>query len=74
MRPLARGETGQLSPDIAGTVVSPAATAAQQVRSTREFKVLRGLVEGQTVDQIGERLHLSGKTVCSYQTQIHAWL
>ena len=70
LRRVARGETGVLSPDIASAAASPAATAPQQVLSAREFEVLRGLVEGLTVDQIAARLHLSGKTVSNYQTQI----
>ena len=70
LRRVARGETGVLSPDIAGAAASPAATAPQQMLSAREFEVLRGLVEGLTVDQIAARLHLSGKTVSNYQTQI----
>ena len=70
LRRVARGETGVLSPDIAGAAASPAATAPQQLLSAREFEVLRGLVEGLTVDQIAARLHLSGKTVSNYQTQI----
>jgi DNA-binding NarL/FixJ family response regulator len=70
LRRVARAELAVLSPDIAGAVVSPAAAAPQQRLSAREFEVLRGLVEGLTVDQIAERLHLSGKTVSNYQTQI----
>ena len=70
LRRVARGETGVLSPDIAGAVASSTATAPQHLLSAREFEVLRGLVEGLTVDQIAERLHLSGKTVSNYQTQI----
>ena len=70
LRRVARGETGVLSPDIACAVVSLAAAAPQQLLSAREFEVLRGLVEGLTVDQIADRLHLSGKTVSNYQTQI----
>jgi len=69
LRRVARGEVGVLSPDIAGAAALPTA-AAHQVLSAREFEVLRGLVEGLTVDQIAERLHLSGKTVSNYQTQI----
>ena len=70
LRRVARGETGVLSPDIAGEGASPAALAPQLLLSAREFEVLRGLVEGLTLDQIAERLHLSGKTVSNYQTQI----
>ena len=70
LRRVARGETGVLSPDIAGEGASPAALAPQPLLSAREFEVLRGLVEGLTLDQIAERLHLSGKTVSNYQTQI----
>ena len=70
LRRVARAEVGVLSPDIAGAVVSLAAGVPQQLLSAREFEVLRGLVEGLTVDQIAARLHLSGKTVSNYQTQI----
>ena len=70
LRRVARGETGVLSPDIAGEGASPVALAPQPLLSAREFEVLRGLVEGLTLDQIAERLHLSGKTVSNYQTQI----
>ena len=70
LRRVARGEAGVLSPDIAGAAASLAAAVPQRVLSVREFEVLRGLVEGLTVDQIAERLHLSGKTVSNYQTQI----
>lgn len=70
LRRVARGEVGVLSPDIAGAAALPSAAVPRQVLSSREFEVLRGLVEGLTVDQIAERLHLSGKTVSNYQTQI----
>jgi DNA-binding NarL/FixJ family response regulator len=70
LRRVARGETGVLSPDIAGALRSPAAEPPQQVLSGREFDVLRGLVEGLTLDQIAERLHLSSKTVSNHQTRI----
>lgn len=70
LRRLGRGETGVLSPDIAAAAAAPAAEPPQQVLSTREFDVLRGLVEGLSVEQIAERLHLSPKTVSNYQTQI----
>ncbi len=70
LRRVARGETGVLSSDIAGALRSAAAEPPQQVLSGREFDVLRGLVEGLTLDQIAERLHLSSKTVSNYQTQV----
>jgi len=70
LRRVARGETGVLSPDIAGAGVAPTAELPHQLLSVREFDVLRGLVEGLGVEQIAARLHLSPKTVSNYQTQI----
>jgi DNA-binding NarL/FixJ family response regulator len=70
LRRVARGETGVLSPDIAGALRSAAAEPPHQVLSAREFDVLRGLAEGLTLDQIADRLHLSSKTVSNHQTRI----
>ena len=55
---------------VIGLCGGTTSTALAQVLSTREFDVLRGLVDGLTLDQIAERLHLSPKTVSNYQTQI----
>jgi len=38
--------------------------------SSREFEVLRYLVDGVSVTEIGNRLHLSVKTVSTYRTRI----
>jgi DNA-binding NarL/FixJ family response regulator len=70
LRRVARGETGVLSPDIAGAALHPGASPPQHALSAREFDVLRGLVDGLTLEQIAERLHLSPKTVSNHQTQI----
>jgi len=70
LRRVARGETCVLSPDIAGAVAAPTAEPPHQVLSMREFDVLRGLVEGLTLDAIAERMSLSPKTVSNYQTLI----
>ena len=70
LRRVGRGETGVLSPDIAGAKLAAGGAPPQQVLSAREFEVLRGLVEGLSVEQIAQRLRLSAKTVSNYQTQI----
>ncbi len=68
LRRVARGERGVLSPDIAAA--AQAAAPPHRLLSGREFEVLRGLAQGQTVEQIAALLHLSPKTVSNYQTQI----
>ena len=68
LRRVARGERGVLSPDIAAA--AQAAAPPHRLLSGRAFEVLRGLAQGQTVDQIAEQLHLSPKTVSNHQTQI----
>ncbi len=71
LRRVALGERGVLSADIAPEVAAPAATAPPHLALTpREFEVLRGLVEGLTLDDIGARLHIATKTVSNLQTQI----
>lgn len=70
LRRVAQGETGVLSPDIANAPAQPAALPPHRVLSPREFDVLRGLVDGCTLEQIAERLHLSTKTVSNLQSQI----
>jgi DNA-binding NarL/FixJ family response regulator len=70
LRRVGRGEQQVLSPDIAGVLAAPAAEPPHRALSPREFDVLRGLVEGLTLEQIAEQLHLSSKTVSNYQTQI----
>ena len=70
VRRVAAGQTGVLSPDVANVLQAQQAAAPHQVLSAREFEVLRGLVEGLTLDQIAARLHLSSKTVSNLQTQL----
>ena len=70
LRRVAAGEEAVLSPDIAGAAQAPGAAPPHQVLTAREFEVLRGLVEGLSVEQIAARLHLSPKTVSNYQTQV----
>lgn len=74
LRRVARGEPPPvLSADIA---VHPGAPGTQRQRalhedlSTREFQVLQGLIAGHTLEAIGERLHLSPKTISNYQAVI----
>ena len=70
LRRVAAGEIGVVSPDITGAAASPAAEPPHRSLSPREFDVLRGLVEGLTLDAIAERMSLSPKTVSNYQTLI----
>jgi DNA-binding NarL/FixJ family response regulator len=59
-----------LSADVAQVALAGQPNALHTGLSTREFDVLRFLLEGQTLEQIAERLHLSAKTVANYQTLI----
>ncbi len=70
LRRVALGERGVLSSDIAADAAAPSAPAPHLGLSPREFEVLRGLVEGLTLDDIGARLHVATKTVSNLQTQV----
>jgi two-component system invasion response regulator UvrY len=50
------------------------ARAPYEALSAREFDVLQGLLRGQTLDAIAQRLSISPKTVSNVQTQIRAKL
>lgn len=69
VRRVAAGAVGVLSRDIAG-LAQQDARAPHETLSVREFQVLLGLVAGDEVEAIAERLHLSPKTVSNYQTLI----
>ena len=68
LRRIARGEIA-LSDDV---VPAPddAAEAPHAALSVREFDIFQRLVVGHDVDRIAQTLHLSGKTVANYQTEI----
>ena len=70
LRRVALGERGVLSADIVAEAAASAAPPPHLALSPREFEVLRGLVEGLTLDDIGERLHIATKTVSNLQSQI----
>lgn len=70
LRRVAAGEPRVLSPDIADAPAQPAAQAPHLALSPREFQVLQGLLAGDALDLIAERLHLSAKTVSNHQTLI----
>lgn len=70
LRRVAAGGQRVLSPDIADAPARPAAQAPHLALSLREFQVLQGLVAGDALDLIAERLHLSAKTVSNHQTTI----
>ena len=70
LRRVAAGEPRVLSPDIAAAPAQPGAQAPHLALSPREFQVLQGLLAGDALDVIAERLHLSAKTVSNHQTLI----
>ena len=70
LRRVAQGQREVLSADIAAAPRQPGARPPHEALSPREFQVLQGLVEGQGVDEIAQRLHLSAKTVANHQTAI----
>jgi len=57
-----------ISEATAAGLVSP--TASHESLSDREFEVMKLLVEGLGPTEIGERLHLSVKTVSTHKTRI----
>jgi two-component system, NarL family, response regulator FusR len=66
VRRVADGECPVLSPDVAHV----AGDVARPPLSPRELEVLHLLVQGCAVDEIGQRMNLSHKTVANYQTLI----
>jgi len=68
LRRIARGEV-VLSDDVA-RAREDAAPAPHAALSGREFDIFQRLVLGHDVDRIAQTLHLSGKTVANYQTEI----
>jgi DNA-binding NarL/FixJ family response regulator len=56
--------------EVAAASLVAAERAAHDALSDREFEVLRLLVEGLGPTEIGERLHLSVKTVSTHKTRI----
>ena len=69
VRHIARGQP-VLSSDIAGHALQPAAPLPHLSLSPREFEVMRGLLQGHSLEQIAEALHISTKTVSNLQTQL----
>ena len=69
VRRVARGER-VLSADMAAAGGQCGPAAPHLALSAREFDVLRFLLEGQSVERIAERLHLSAKTVANHQSLI----
>ena len=55
---------------VAASLVTAGDKPAHERLSDREFEVLRLLVEGLGPSEIGERLHLSVKTVSTHKTRI----
>ncbi len=54
----------------AATLLQSSTKPAHEALSDREFEVMRFLVEGLGPTEIGERLHLSVKTVSTHKTRI----
>ena len=69
LRKIAAGGV-HISEAAASSLVGSAQSAAHEGLSDREFEVLRLLVEGLGPTEIGEKLHLSVKTVSTHKTRI----
>lgn len=65
-----RGEK-PISDDLASAVAEAEKESAPHLQlAPREFEIFRLLANGQSVDDIGQRLHLGTKTVANYQSSI----
>jgi DNA-binding NarL/FixJ family response regulator len=65
-----RGEK-PISDDLASAVAEAEKESPPHLQlAPREFEIFRLLANGQTVDEIGQRLHLGTKTVANYQSSI----
>jgi two-component system invasion response regulator UvrY len=69
LRKLAAGGV-HIGDAAAASLLQSGEKPAHEVLSNREFEVLRLLVEGLGPTEIGERLHLSVKTVSTHKTRI----
>jgi two-component system, NarL family, invasion response regulator UvrY len=69
LRKIAAGGV-HISDDAAASLLQAGGKPAHEALSDREFDVLRLLVEGLGPTEIGERLHLSVKTVSTHKTRI----
>jgi DNA-binding NarL/FixJ family response regulator len=69
LRKIAAGGV-HISDAAASALVASAGAATHESLSDREFEVLKLLVEGLGPSEIGERLHLSVKTVSTHKTRI----
>jgi DNA-binding NarL/FixJ family response regulator len=57
--------------DLAAAIKQSELESAPHLQlAPREFEIFRLLANGQSVDEIGQRLHLGLKTVSNYQTSI----
>jgi len=66
---VSRGER-YVSSDVAANMARSASSSGLETLTAREFEVLRLLVQGETLKEIGERLGLSEKTVANHQSTI----
>jgi DNA-binding NarL/FixJ family response regulator len=65
-----RGEK-PISDDLVSAVAEAEKESPPHLQlAPREFEIFRLLANGQTVDDIGQRLHLGTKTVANYQSSI----
>jgi len=69
LRKIAAGGV-HISDAAASALVASPAQSSHESLSDREFEVMRLLVEGLGPSEIGERLHLSVKTVSTHKTRI----